>query len=128
VNDPSSISSETWIERSLGAMAIARRLGAMVERQLHAVGLSEPAAALLWACATAPAEGLDQRALADRLAVSPAQVSVQVERLARRGFLQCHMAEGDRRRRLWQFTPDGAALWADLRETCRLPAQQRGAA
>lgn len=125
MNDSSATSSETWIERSLGAMAIARRLGAQIERQLQAVGLSEPAAALLWVCASAPPQGLDQRELAARLAVSAAQVSVQVERLSRRGLLQCRVAEGDRRRRLWQLTPDGAAIWTSLREISRLPAQQR---
>jgi DNA-binding MarR family transcriptional regulator len=127
VNDLSS-APETWLDGALRALVLARRLHAIVESQAQAYQLSESAAGLLWACESAPPEGLDQQELAQRLAVSPAQVSAQVERLARRGLLQCRAADGDRRRRLWEITPAGATVLSGIRESCRRLARQRGAA
>jgi DNA-binding MarR family transcriptional regulator len=58
----------------------------------------------------APAPEWDQAALAERLAVSPAQISAVVDRLRADDRLAAIVPAGDRRRQLWRLTPSGRAL------------------
>ncbi len=100
----------------------------MLQERTAGKGLSEPELALLWACAASPPGGRGQRELAEFLAVSPAQISVLVERLDRAGLLQGRLAPGDRRRRLWEPTAAGTALWRSLAESFDDLELHRGAA
>jgi DNA-binding MarR family transcriptional regulator len=69
---------------------------------------------LLWELFTAhedsTAATFDQAALADRLAVSAAQVSGVVERLRRSQLIARPAVDGDRRRQFWQVTAAGDEL------------------
>ncbi len=55
-------------------------------------------------------QALDQTELAERLAVSAAQLSGLVERLRKREMLDRVLDGGDRRRQLWRLAPAGEAL------------------
>lgn len=68
---------------------------------------SESEWVLLWVCSEAPTEGMAQVAFAGALGVSPAQVSVNVERLREQGWLESNRCANDRRRRLWRLTDAG---------------------
>jgi DNA-binding MarR family transcriptional regulator len=92
--------------------------GKLASRQLAAwvdgfpVGESE--FRLLWelhtACADAGMASFDQAELADRLAVSAAQVSGMVERLRRSQLIARPAVDGDRRRQYWRLTAAGDEL------------------
>lgn len=89
----------------------ARRIAAW----LHSVPVNEPEFRLLWVLAggsqrEGAATSLDQADLAERLVVSPAQVSGAVERLRSLGLLERIQHERDRRRQLWQVTSAGDEL------------------
>ncbi|TWT38792.1 MarR family winged helix-turn-helix transcriptional regulator [Blastopirellula retiformator] len=51
-----------------------------------------------------------QRELADRLAVSPAQISSIVERLRKREWIDAQRDPHDRRRQQWRLTESGVAV------------------
>lgn len=51
-----------------------------------------------------------QRQLADRLAVSPAQISGIVERLRQREWIDAHRDPDDRRRQHWRLTTKGSEI------------------
>ena len=76
--------------------------------------ISRPEFSTLWACRERSTEGLGQKELAARLAASPAQVSGLVERLRRRGLLEGHRPDGDRRRQLWRLTSTGRARLREI--------------
>lgn len=85
----------------------ARRIAAW----LGGSPVNEPEFRLLWLLARRGIESgslLDQADLAERLIVSPAQVSGAVERLRSLGLLERITSERDRRRQLWQVTHAGA--------------------
>lgn len=77
-------------------------------------GLSDTDCLILWACGHAPAEGHAQHALANMLAVSPAQLSGLVERLSRCGWIVGRRPAHDRRRQYWRLTPTGQVLVEQL--------------
>jgi DNA-binding MarR family transcriptional regulator len=75
------------------------------------VGLGEAEFRLLWAIAT-PSNGeatvsVDQSRLAEKLAISPAQVSSLVERLRSQGLIETGSFGSDRRRQTWNLTKAG---------------------
>jgi DNA-binding MarR family transcriptional regulator len=77
-------------------------------------GLSEMEFRLLWLLSQPEWIGgdaceRDQVELAERLAVSAAQVSSVVERLRAQGFIEPVRDGADRRRQLWRIAPAGAA-------------------
>jgi DNA-binding MarR family transcriptional regulator len=102
--------------------------------------LSEPEFLTLWCLREAPIDGVDQITLAQQLALSPAQISVTVERLRAYDWIARHARPGDRRRHLWQLSAIGRTrLDAILGQTLPLcietpdrlaapPANTRGAA
>lgn len=89
----------------------ARRISAWLDGS----EVNEPEFRLLWLLAgaanrTSIPVSLDQAELAERLAVSPAQVSGAVERLRGLGLLERALNQGDRRRQLWLATVAGELL------------------
>ena len=72
--------------------------------------LSESELQILSCLSGSVGPGVDQTTLAAGLAFSPPQVSACVEKLRARGLILHHEARGDRRRRLWQVSPDGIAI------------------
>jgi DNA-binding MarR family transcriptional regulator len=96
--------------RAIAGKLASRQLAAWVDG--FAVGETE--FRLLWELYTSQgteaAPTFDQAELADRLAVSAAQVSGVVERLRRSQLIARPAVDGDRRRQFWQLTPAGKAL------------------
>lgn len=92
--------------------------GKLASRQLAAwvngFAVGEAEFRLLWELHTthagAAAAPLDQAELADRLAVSAAQVSGVVERLRSSQLIARPSVDGDRRRQYWQLTAAGNEL------------------
>jgi DNA-binding MarR family transcriptional regulator len=76
--------------------------------------LSEPEFQVLWCLRGEAVEGLDQKALATRLACSPAQVSSTVEQLRARDWIAQRHRPNDRRRHVWQLSAEGTALLAEM--------------
>jgi len=128
VNERQNTIGRSWLERAERVLVQARRIRALLDGRIAARGLSEPELALLWACIASPPGGRGQSDLAEDLAVSPAKVSVLVERLARAGLLQGRVAREDRRCRLWEPTSAGTTLWQAIAEGFNDLEQRRGAA
>ena len=91
--------------RIAAGRAAARELSQLVE----GFGLKEGEFRLLWALLTGETPP-HQSKLAELLGCSPAQVSGIVERQQLRGNIARRAALGDRRRQVWQITPQGRAL------------------
>ncbi|MGE3244012.1 MAG: MarR family transcriptional regulator, partial [Pirellulales bacterium] len=92
-------------------LAIAgRRAGRMIAAWARSLDLAEPELQLLWCLRKEPGDGLDQTTIAQRLALSPAQVSTMVERLRASGRIVLRPDAHDRRRNLWQLSVDGNSL------------------
>jgi DNA-binding MarR family transcriptional regulator len=72
--------------------------------------LSESELQILSCLSRSIGAGVDQTTLAASLAFSPPQVSGCVEKLHTRGLIAQQEASGDRRRRLWQLSGNGAAI------------------
>jgi DNA-binding MarR family transcriptional regulator len=95
-------------------MALGRLMREDLRRQLAPWQLSDQDLLILEACDAAPSPGLGQRELADRLQVSPAQMSGLVEQLRHRGLLEGQRPEEDRRRQLWRVAAEGQATLAAI--------------
>jgi DNA-binding MarR family transcriptional regulator len=91
-----------------------RRAARALAEWARRFALSEPEFQVLWCLRSEPDEGLDQKALATRLACSPAQVSSTVEQLRTRGWIAQRHRPSDRRRHVWQLSTEGAALLAEM--------------
>lgn len=117
-----------WLERAESVLVRARKIRAILDKRIARFGLSEPELALLWACIASTHGGRGQSELADFLTISTAQVSVLVERLSNAGVLQGHVDPNDRRRKIWETTPAGRALWGTISESFNDFDQHRGAA
>lgn len=128
MNDFDGKIASNWLERAESVLVQARKIRAILDERTARFGLGEPELALLWACVDSPPGGRGQRELADCLAVSAAQVSVLVERLSNAGVLQGHVDPNDRRRKIWETTPAGRAIWGAIAESFNDLDQHRGAA
>jgi DNA-binding MarR family transcriptional regulator len=91
-----------------------RRAARALAEWARRFALSEPEFQVLWCLRSEPGEGLDQKALATRLACSPAQVSSTVEQLRTRGWIAQQHRPNDRRRHVWRLSSEGAALLAEM--------------
>jgi len=92
-------------------MAIeGRRAGRLIAAWARSFDLSEPELQVLWCLRQDKGEGFDQTTIAQRLALSPAQVSTMVERLRASGLIVQRLMMGDRRRHLWRLSGDGQKL------------------
>jgi DNA-binding MarR family transcriptional regulator len=92
--------------RAIAGRLAVRFIGKWTER----FQLTEPEFQILWCVQVWSGAGLDQTALAARLAFSPAQVSSCVEKLRARGLLSPQEMSGDRRRRVWRVSSSGFDL------------------
>jgi len=99
-----------WIGLSEQISLCGRILRSHLVDQTEKAGLSESQLSVLWACASATADGLSQSELAQRLLVSPALVSGLVEQLRRRRLLTGQRDKADRRRQVWRATASGRDL------------------
>ncbi len=91
-----------------------RRAARAINDWARRFALGEPEFQVLWRLGTCSQVGLDQTSLAKSLACSPAQVSAVVERLQARGWIQQRPEIQDRRRHLWQLSPKGQSLVAEM--------------
>jgi DNA-binding MarR family transcriptional regulator len=101
--------SVRWLDLAERISFCGRLLRTGLDRRLEACGLGAGQFSILWACHETPS-GAGQSALAEMLAVSPAHVSGLVEQLRGRGLLVARRPASDRRRQLWQVTPEGQLL------------------
>lgn len=95
-----------WVELSEQISQCARLLRGEISPH-GATTLSDAEFSLLWICAAVSAGGISQKELSTTTGVSPAHISGLVEQLRTKGFLRGRRATADRRRRLWQITPEG---------------------
>jgi DNA-binding MarR family transcriptional regulator len=73
-------------------------------------GMSELHLIVLWQCARSEPDGINQRALAESLTVSHAQVSALVEQMRGNELIAAHRPPHDRRRQNWRLTQNGRAM------------------
>jgi DNA-binding MarR family transcriptional regulator len=91
-----------------------RRAARALAEWARRFAVSEPEFQLLWCLRGDAVDGLDQKALATRLACSPAQISTTVERLRTRGWIIQRHKSTDRRRHVWQLSNGGAELLREM--------------
>jgi DNA-binding MarR family transcriptional regulator len=116
-NAPTVTSAEWWFGIAERILLLAKQFRQKMAYQAAGIELAEGDLLALWACYADPGQAANQRQLAARLAISPAQVSGTVERLRQRGYLVCQRDAADRRRQMWHLTPEGhAALECVLRD------------
>lgn len=96
-----------WMAIAERILVLAKQFRQRLATSARTADLSETDLLALWACVAAPEGAANQRQLADRLAVSPAQVSGTVERLRQSGLLDCRRDPQDRRRQVWHLTAAG---------------------
>jgi DNA-binding MarR family transcriptional regulator len=112
-NQTSSKSAARWVALAQRMLACARVFRDELASHAAEWHVNEQEFLLLWSCREAPPDGVSQTELAERLAVSPAQVSGLVERLRCGRLLESRRAECDRRRQLWRLTPAGQVVLGD---------------
>lgn len=112
--DLTAASIEAACARVVAGKLAMRAIAAWAEP----LNLSEAEFRLLWLLYQRSPENavdaapLDQAELAERLAVSPGQISGVVERLQARQLIACSVDGADRRRQLWRLADGGAELIA----------------
>lgn len=119
-------------ERTCRAVVEGRRAARALASWSKPFELNESDLQVLWALHLATPDRLNQSLLAGLLVVSPAQMSVTVERLRARNWIEQLPTGGDRRRNHWQLTADGQRLLARVmaaaaRRPHELPAPDSGA-
>lgn len=128
----SECSSAERIEQACHAAAAGKLAVRDIGEWLQGDSISEPEFRLLWLLSRQGRgkgrEALDQAQMAERLVVSPAQVSGAVERLRSAGLLERVEATGDRRRQVWQVTVSGEQLLQRIVDRVASLGSQRGAA
>jgi DNA-binding MarR family transcriptional regulator len=105
----------------LRRVSVTCRSAADGRRAIRALGewssrfeLSEPEFQILWCLKSTSGDGCDQTTISRQLACSPAQISATVERMRAEGWITQQNSPGDRRRRLWQLSPTGQKLLAEM--------------
>lgn len=91
----------------------SRRWRKLVDEKLRVYGLTHSRWQVLVELAAAP-YGLNQRELADRLAIEPASLVGQLDALQTQGLVERSAAPGDRRANLVRLTPAAEALASDV--------------
>lgn len=104
----------SWLQLLLLVGAAARGARRLLAEQVAASELSEQEFFVLWLCNDAELAHRGQGELAEAVGVSPAQMSGLVDRLRRRNLLQFERLGRDRRRQVWQLTPAGQTLLAEV--------------
>lgn len=103
-----------WLERLCCAAVEGRCASRELAAWAKTCGLNEAALEVLCCLRHEPGDAVDQATLAERLALSPAQISATVERLRAAGWIAQKPMAGDRRRHPWQLTKSGRALLAEV--------------
>jgi len=100
------LSPEQWIDVVQTLHAAAHDARRQLGKSLRGKELSEAEFLLLWTCfrATAP---VPQHEMAGQVGLSKSQTSGLVESLLRKRCLSSERSQEDRRRQLWQITPQG---------------------
>jgi len=114
----SSYDRASQIDAGCRLIAAGRQMARDLAAMVRGSGVSEAEFRLLWLLrsksASEPCQSRDQKQLAERLGLSPAQVSALVERLRAEDKIVASPTPGDRRRQVWQLTPTGVALVSEL--------------
>jgi DNA-binding MarR family transcriptional regulator len=97
-------------QRACRAVVDGRRAARLLASWSRCCELNESDVQVLWTLWSAAPASLDQSTLAERLAISPAQVSATVERLRTKLCIERLPSSGDRRRNLWQVTAGGRQM------------------
>ena len=92
-----------------------RQLRALLGKYLEPSSLSDTGFFVLWLCDRVADPGVPQQDLVAATDVSSAQMSGLVEQLRRRGLLQAHRGQPDRRQQYWRLTDAGRCLLNQLR-------------
>lgn len=111
-NQTADKAAARWVALAQRMLACSRAFRDELAHYAADWPINEQEFLLLWTCREAPPAGVSQTELAERLAVSAAQVSGLVEKLRCERFLEGHRGEHDRRRQLWRLTPEGQTLLA----------------
>ena len=99
-----------WVRFSEQLTALGRLVRDGLTDRLESRALGWAQFSLLWACRESTSGGISQNELSTLLGVSSAHVSGLVEQLRCKGLVVGRRAAPDRRRQLWQLTPEGQAL------------------
>lgn len=111
-----STSAFTRIDAACRAVVVGKLAARELTGWLCQLGLSEPEFRLLWLlCGSvnlrdSGSPSIDQAALAQQLAVSPAQVSALVERLSAACLIEQQRSSADRRRQFCRIAANGQSL------------------
>lgn len=97
------------IELAAEMALTSRRWRKLVDEHLRVFGLTHSRWQVLVELVSAPL-GLNQRELADRLAIEPASLVGQLDALEKQGLIQRSAASGDRRANSVLLTPEALAL------------------
>jgi DNA-binding MarR family transcriptional regulator len=98
------------VDRTCAAAMSGRRAARQIAEWAKRFGLTEAELQILWQLRSAPNGGLDQTALANSLAFSPAQISASVERLRAEDRICPIGTVADRRRHHWRLSAAGSEL------------------
>jgi MarR family transcriptional regulator for hemolysin len=101
------------IELAAAISLTGRRWRRLVDERLRVHGLTHSRWQVLAELAAAP-EGLNQRELADRLAIEPASLVGQLDALEAQGLVERSAAPGDRRAKLVRLTPAAEAVGTEV--------------
>ena len=99
-----------------------RALRRLLADQAAEQGLSDAELLVIWLCERGP--GLAQVELSAEVGMSPAQMSVTVERLRQRRLIDMQRSAVDRRRQVWRTTEDGLRLLVTARQGLAAAAKQ----
>lgn len=116
------------VDEACHSAIVGRRAARLVAEWGKRLRLTEAELQILWRLSSSPVGGLDQTALANALAFSPAQISASVERLRARGCVCPTATVADRRRRHWQLADAGRELLQRLTITASPPTRPQGQA
>lgn len=95
-------------------MMVTKLLNADMDRSLGPIGLSMVRAHVLWELSGQP--GMTQKMLADRLGVTPRNVTALIDALEATEYVERRPHPTDRRAFLLELTEKGAAFYAQSRE------------
>lgn len=122
------MAAKNFLRLVLQVCTVARAARRQLAVQVAGSELSEQEFLVLWLCGDdAALTHRGQGELAEVVGVSPAQMSGLVDRLRKRDLLQFERLGRDRRRQVWQLTPAGQTLLADVcRQLATAGAQLTG--
>ncbi len=114
----SSVSAAEQIDAACQMVATGRIVANQLAAHAKSFDLSETEFRLLWLLrticnqqpASQPPKLPNQKAMCERLGLSPAQISAVVERLRKESLIVGQASPADRRQNVWQLTSSGQTL------------------